>query len=133
MKIADNIAARTDVLCHGPRARRCLRTSKTFAVAVTMLQQIKLHTFKHDDEWESVDSYWGSPFYFWERSGVRLEPPGPVRVRVVGKVIRESSDGRTELGGASSMLIQIVEARGRKGETIRVSIGEPLAVDAADE
>jgi hypothetical protein len=32
-----------------------------------MLQQIKLHTFKHDDKWESVDSYWGSPFYFWER------------------------------------------------------------------
>jgi hypothetical protein len=94
-----------------------------------MLQQVKLHTFKHDDQWESVDSYWGSPFYFWERSGVRIAPPGPVRVRVVGKVIHESSNGRTEIGGLSSMLIHIVEARGRKGDTIRVSIGEPLTSD----
>jgi hypothetical protein len=94
-----------------------------------MLQQIKLHTFKYDDRWESVDSYWGSPFYFWERSGVTLEPPGPVRVRVIGKVIHEASNGRTELGGFSSMFIQIVEARGRKGETVRVSIGEALTAD----
>lgn len=96
-----------------------------------MLQQIKLHTFKHDDRWESVDSYWGSPFYFWERSGVRIDPPVPVRVRVLGKTVDESSDGRTELGGFSSMFIQIVEARGRKGDTIRVSIGEPLTADDA--
>jgi hypothetical protein len=50
-------------------------------------------------------------------------------VRVLGKVMNESSDGRTELGGFSSMFIQIVEARGRKGDTIRVSIGEPLAAE----
>jgi hypothetical protein len=94
-----------------------------------MLQQIKLHTFKHDNQWESVDSYWGSPFYFWERSGVRIDPPGPVRVRVLGRTMSESSNGRAELGGFSSMFIQIVEARGRKGDTIRVSIGEPLVTD----
>jgi hypothetical protein len=91
-----------------------------------MLQQIKLHTFAKDGEWESVDSYWGSPFYFWERSGVRITPPGPVRVRALGRVVHESNDGRTEIGGFSSMFIHIVEARGRKGDTVKVEIGEPL-------
>jgi hypothetical protein len=111
------------------RARAGLFALAKSSRPLFMLQQIKLHTFKHDDQWESVDSYWGSPFYFWERSGVRIEPPGPVRVRVIGKVIHESSDGRTEIGGLSSMLIHIVEARGRKGDTIRVTIGEPLTAD----
>jgi hypothetical protein len=97
-----------------------------------MLQQIKLHTFERDDAWEQVDSYWGSPFYFWERSSVRIDPPGPVRVRVLGKIVEASADGRAELGGFSSMFIQIVEARGRKGETIRVEIGEPVLADVAE-
>jgi hypothetical protein len=91
-----------------------------------MLQQIKLHTFAKDGEWEAVDSYWGSPFYFWERSGVRITPPVPVRVRALGRVVSESNDGRAEIGGFSSMFIHIVEARGRKGDTIKVEIGEPL-------
>ncbi|KIG19586.1 hypothetical protein DB30_00095 [Enhygromyxa salina] len=94
-----------------------------------MLQQITLHTFAKNDTWEQVDSYWGSPFYFWERSGVRIDPPAPVRVRVFAKVVEESANGRAEIGGFSSMFVQIVEARGRKGETIRVSIGEPLSAD----
>ncbi|PRQ03137.1 hypothetical protein [Enhygromyxa salina] len=94
-----------------------------------MLQQITLHTFANNHEWEQVDSYWGSPFYFWERSGVRIDPPVQVRVRVLGKIVEESTNGRAQIGGFSSMFVQIVEARGRKGETIRVSIGEPLSAD----
>lgn len=95
-----------------------------------MLQQIKLHTFARDGEWEQVDSYWGSPFYFWEKSGVRISPPVAVRVRALGRVVSESSDGRATIGGFSSMFIHIVEARGRKGETIKVEIGEPLEAEA---
>ncbi len=91
-----------------------------------MLQQIKLHTFAKADQWEQVDSYWGSPFYFWERSGVRVTPPCPTRVRVFGKVVDESNDGRVTIGGFSSMFIHVVEARGPKGMTVRVDIGEPL-------
>jgi hypothetical protein len=34
-----------------------------------------------------------------------------------------------QLGGFSSMFIQIIEARGRKGETIPVEIREPLSAD----
>ncbi|MFV8753783.1 hypothetical protein ACNOYE_24835 [Nannocystaceae bacterium ST9] len=97
-----------------------------------MLQQIKLHTFAKDGEWEQVDSYWGSPFYFWERSGVRISPPVPVRVRALGRVVYESNEGRAVIGGFSSMFIHIVEARGRKGDTVRVEIGEPLEREADD-
>ncbi|GEM_PF-1589609 len=89
-----------------------------------MLQQIKRHTFKSDHKWEQVDSYWGSPFYFWERSEVRVTPPMHVRVRVFRTIIEESEDGRAEVGGFSSLLIHIVEIKGPKGETVRVTIGE---------
>ena len=104
---------------------------KTFDAA--MLQQIKLHTFKTDGEWEAVDSYWGSPFYFWEKSGVRVTPPVPVRVRVFRSVLDESDDGRAEIGGFSSMFVQVVEARGPRGQTVRVEIGEPLEESSAED
>ncbi len=93
-----------------------------------MEQQVKLHKIAKSDEWETVDTYWGSPFYYWKRHGVRVSPPVPLRVTVLGRVVEESYEGWTNIGGASSMLVQSIQVRGTKGETVRIEIGEEIEV-----
>lgn len=45
-----------------------------------MEMHITSHTFKTDD-WETIDTIWNSPFFYWKRSGMRVSPPVPLRSR----------------------------------------------------
>lgn len=86
--------------------------------------QVRLHTFVADDQWETVETRWGSPLR-WRRQGVRVSPPVPLRVKGLG-VTCESEEGWLNIGGAGAVLLYAVQARGRRGETVRVEIGEPI-------
>lgn len=98
-----------------------------------MEQQVKLHKFAKSDEWETVDTYWSSPFYYWKRHGVRVSPPVPVRVKAFGRVVAESYEGWTNIGGASSMLVQSIQIRGEVGQTVRIEVGEEIIVDEDED
>jgi hypothetical protein len=91
-----------------------------------MEQTIKSYTFKTDGDWETIDTVWHSPFFYWQKNGLRVTPPVPLRIVVFGNVIEESDEGWINEGGASAMLLQRVQARGVKGQTIRVEIGEEI-------
>jgi len=56
-----------------------------------------------------------------------VTPPVPLRIVVWGSVIAESDEGWINEGGASAMLLQRVQARGARGQTIRVEIGEEIS------
>jgi hypothetical protein len=45
----------------------------------------------------------------------------------VGLGVEESDEGWINEGGASAMLLQRVQARGTRGQTIRVEIGEEIS------
>jgi hypothetical protein len=92
---------------------------------------ISTHTFKTEGEWETIDTCWHSPFFYWLRNGVRVTPPVPLRIVVWGSVVDESDEGWINEGGASAMLLQRVQARGAQGQTIRVEIGEEISEQSA--
>jgi hypothetical protein len=63
---------------------------------------------------------------------VRVTPPVPLRVVVWGSVVDESDEGWINVGGASAMLMQQVQARGLKGQMIRVEVGEEISEQPND-
>ena len=90
-----------------------------------MPTQLKIHTFREDDRWETLDTYWSSPLSFWSQKSVRIEPPVPLRV--VGAVISQTEQGWINYGGVSAVFIQSVQARGRAGQRVRAEIhDEPV-------
>mgnify|MGYP000001595849 FL=1 len=92
-----------------------------------MEMHIVTHTFKTDGEWETIDTLWYSPFFYWQKNGLRVTPTVPLRlIAGFGTLIEESERGWLNTGGASAMLMQRTQARGKKGETIRVDIGEEI-------
>lgn len=91
--------------------------------------QYKAHVFKHDDEWETIDTYWSSPLSFWSQKSLRIEPPVPLRVTVAGWVLEQSDQGWINYGGLSAILMQSVQARGRAGQRIRAEINDEPIVE----
>ena len=88
---------------------------------------ITTHTFRTDGEWETIDTLWYSPFFYWQLNGLRVTPPLPLRIVTgLGGVVRESDAGWINTGGASAMLLQRTQARGKKGQTIRIEVGEQI-------
>ena len=97
-----------------------------------MATHYKSHTFKHDDTWETIDTYWSSPLSYWAQKSMRIEPPVPLRVRSVGKTMSESDAGWINYGGLSAMLVQSVQAKGSAGQRVRAEISdEPISEDEA--
>ncbi|MEM7155795.1 MAG: hypothetical protein AAF799_23290 [Myxococcota bacterium] len=95
--------------------------------------QLKMHAFRND-EWETLDTCWSSPLSFWSQKSLRIEPPLPLRVVVLGAVIAESEQGWINYGGLSAMFIQAVQARGRAGQRVRAEIhDEPVTEEEIDE
>ncbi len=92
-----------------------------------MEMHIATHTFKRDGEWETIDSIWNSPFFYWKKSGLRITPALPLRIRVFGSVVAESDEGWINVGGVSAMFLQSIQARGKKGQTIRIDVGEEIS------
>jgi len=88
---------------------------------------ITTHTFKADNEWETIDTRWYSPFFYWRKDGLRVTPVVPLRIIVWGSVIAESDEGWINTGGFSGVFLQRVQARGTRGETIRVEVGEEIS------
>jgi hypothetical protein len=86
----------------------------------------KLYTFTGEAKWETVDTHWRGPLSYALRCGVRVTPPVPLRVKVLGVVIEESDEGWINVGGASSLLIQFVQARGCRGESVRIEVGDAV-------
>jgi len=88
---------------------------------------ITTHTFKRDGEWETIDSIWNSPFFYWKKSGLRVSPAVPLQIKVLGSVVAESDEGWINVGGFSAMFLQSIQSRGAKGQTIRVEVGEEIS------
>jgi hypothetical protein len=86
----------------------------------------KSHTFKQDDAWETIDSFWTSPLSFWTQKSLRIEPPVPLRVVVLGRVVEQSEAGWINYGGVSAMFVQSVQARGSLGQRVRAEISDEL-------
>ncbi len=99
-----------------------------------MEQHITTHTFKHDDTWETVDTLWYSPFFYWQKNGLRVTPTVPLRIiTAFGQLIDESNEGWINTGGPSAILLQRIQARGVRGQTIRVETGEEIVEAAGDD
>ncbi len=97
-----------------------------------MATHYKAHTFRGEREWETIDTYWSSPLSYWAQKCMRVEPPVPLRVTVLGRVIDESEEGWINYGGLSAVLVQAVQARGRPGQKVRAVISDGT-VDEIDE
>jgi hypothetical protein len=91
-----------------------------------MATHYKSHTFKQDDTWETLDTYWSSPLSYWSTKSLRIEPPVPLRVRTLGRTVRQSDAGWINYGGPSAMLVQSVQARGSAGQRVRSEISDEL-------
>lgn len=99
-----------------------------------MEQHITTHTFKRDDTWETIDTLWYSPFFYWQKNGVRVTPTVPLRILTAfGTLIDESNEGWINNGGPSAILMQRLQARGPKGTMIRVETGEEIVPEDEDE
>lgn len=94
-----------------------------------MTSQLKIHVFRKDDQWETLDTYWSSPLSFWSQKSLRIEPPVPLRVTVLGAVITESEQGWINYGGLSAMFIQVIQARGRAGQRVRAEIHDEAVTE----
>ena len=94
-----------------------------------MATQYKAHVFKHDDEWETIDTYWSSPLSFWAEKSMRVEPPVPLRVTVLGSVRQTSDEGWINYGGLSAVFVQAVQAKGRAGQRVRAEISDEPIVE----
>ena len=98
-----------------------------------MATHYKSHTFRRDDTWETIDTYWSSPLSFWSEKSMRIEPPVALRVVVLGRCINTSNEGWINYGGLSAMFVQSVQARGRAGQRVRAEISdEPVSVMETD-
>lgn len=98
-----------------------------------MEQHITTHTFKRDDAWETIDTLWYSPFFYWQKNGLRVTPTVPLRiVTAFGQLIDESDEGWINTGGPSAMLLQRIQARGPRGMQIRVETGEEIHAEEED-
>lgn len=97
-----------------------------------MATHYKAHTFKRDDSWETIDTYWASPLSYWAQKSLRIEPPVPLRVVVFGRVVDESSAGFINYGGASAMFVQAVQARGAAGQRVRAEINDEPILEEED-
>lgn len=95
-----------------------------------MTSQLKIHVFRKDDQWETLDTYWSSPLSFWSQKSMRIEPPVPLRVVVLGRVIEESDAGWINYGGLSAMFVQVVQARGAAGQRVRAEITDEAVVES---
>ncbi|MEM6296755.1 MAG: hypothetical protein AAGA54_36145 [Myxococcota bacterium] len=84
----------------------------------------KAHTFKDDDVWETIDTYWSSPLSYWAMKCMRVEPPVPLRVLVLGRVVDSSNEGWVNYGGLSAVLVQSVQVRGKAGQKVRAIIND---------
>jgi len=92
-----------------------------------MEQNITTHTFKRDDTWETIDTLWYSPFFYWQKNGLRVTPKVPLRIiTAFNNLIDESDEGWINTGGLSAILLQKIQARGARGQTIRVETGEEI-------
>ncbi|HEY0135557.1 MAG TPA: hypothetical protein VGB85_15840 [Nannocystis sp.] len=92
-----------------------------------MEQNITTHTFKRDDTWETIDTLWYSPFFYWQKNGLQVTPKVPLRIiTFFGTLIDESNEGWINTGGPSAILLQKIQARGVRGQTIRVETGEEI-------
>lgn len=94
-----------------------------------MATQFKAHVFKHDDQWETIDTYWSSPLSFWAQKSMRIEPPVPLRVKVLGSVVDESDEGWINYGGLWAVFVQAVQAKGRAGQRVRAEISDEPVVE----
>jgi hypothetical protein len=93
-------------------------------------EHFKTHTFSRDDQWETIDAYWSSPLSYWSMKSIRIEPPVPLRVKVLGSVVAQSEAGWINYGGVSAMFVQTVQARGASGQRVRAVISdEPVVED----
>jgi len=98
-----------------------------------MTAYYKAYTFKRDDAWETIDCYWNSPLVYWPRKSIRVDPPLPLRVTIWGRVVDESQAGWINYGGASAMLLHVVQAKGTAGQRIRAEIrDEPVIEEDVD-
>jgi hypothetical protein len=91
--------------------------------------QVKSHVFRKDDHWETLDTYWSSPLSFWSAKSLRIEPPVPLRVTVLGAAISTSDQGWINYGGVSALFVQVVQARGRAGQRVRVEIHDEAVAE----
>jgi hypothetical protein len=97
-----------------------------------MATHYKSHTFRDDDVWETIDTYWSSPLSYWSQKSMRIEPPVPLRVQTLGRTVRESEAGWINYGGLSAVLVQSVQAKGSAGQRVRAEINdEPISEDEA--
>lgn len=94
-----------------------------------MTSQLKIHVFRKDDQWETLDTYWSSPLSFWSEKSLRIEPPVSLRVTVLGTVIAQSEQGWINYGGLSAMFVQVVQARGRAGQRVRAEIHDEAVTE----
>lgn len=94
-----------------------------------MATQFKAHVFKQDGVWETIDTYWSSPLSFWAEKSMRIEPPVPLRVKVLGSVVGESDEGWINYGGLWAVLVQSVQAKGRAGQRVRAEISDEPVVE----
>jgi hypothetical protein len=89
-----------------------------------MATHYKAHTFRRDDAWETIDTYWSSPLSYWSQKSMRIEPPVTLRVSVLGKVIETSHAGWINYGGPWAMFVQWVQAKGQAGQRVRAEIND---------
>lgn len=73
------------------------------------------YTFK-DNGWETIETAWNIP-----ARRICVFPTLPLRVKVAFFTVKNSSDGCINYGGAASVGVQRVQARGTKGQTIQFS------------
>ena len=92
-----------------------------------MEQNITTHTFRRDDTWETIDTLWYSPFFYWQKNGLQVTPRVPLRIiTAFGNLVDASDEGWINTGGPSAILLQKIQARGARGQTIRVETGEEI-------
>ncbi|RMH00545.1 MAG: hypothetical protein D6705_00100 [Deltaproteobacteria bacterium] len=98
-----------------------------------MATQYRAHVFSTDD-WEPVDSYWSSPLSYWAKKSLQADPPVPLRVTTLGRVVDETDEGWINYGGLSAMFVHTVWAKGTPGQRIRMAISdEPIETLPAEE
>lgn len=89
-----------------------------------MATHYKAHTFRRDDAWETIDTYWSSPLSYWSQKSMRIEPPVALRVTILGKVVEVSHAGWINYGGPWAMFVQSVQAKGQAGQRVRAEISD---------
>ncbi|MCH9684150.1 MAG: hypothetical protein K0V04_22145 [Deltaproteobacteria bacterium] len=94
-----------------------------------MPTELKIHVFRRSDHWETLDTYWTSPLSFWAQKSLRIEPPLPLRVTVLGAVVSQSEQGWINYGGMSAMFVQAVQAKGEAGQRVRAEIHDEAVTE----